>query len=186
MKLLIITFTLLIASCCCQDSFNSHTYPELQVDPKAYSDQLNEDGVWMKWNTTISGVPSNAVYGGYDLYGATYIIRADHTTPDAIYAGKIIGKYNPWQKMAYVGHNSHEFKKNDFEILTHERWVWTNKSDQRSKISGSNGFNICRIEVGTEGYMIPGKLDSDGRWCTVSYSGTEVLSSNYEVLCKTC
>ncbi|KAL7011708.1 hypothetical protein ACKWTF_014393 [Chironomus riparius] len=116
MKLLIITFTLLIASCCCQDSFNSHTYPELQVDPKAYSDQQNEDGVWMKWNTTMSGVPSNAVYGGYDIYGATYIIRADHTTPDAIYAGKIIGKYNPWQRMAYVGHNSHEFKKNDFEV----------------------------------------------------------------------
>ena len=64
----------------------------------------------------MSGVPSNAVYGGYDLYGAAYVIRADHTTPDGIYAGKIVGKYNPWQRVAYVGHNSQEFKKNNFEV----------------------------------------------------------------------
>lgn len=72
--------------------------------------------MWIKWNITKKGIPSNAVYGGYDNKGASYVIRADHTTDKGEYVGKIVGKYFPYDRIGYIAYDTKEVKKESFEV----------------------------------------------------------------------
>ncbi|KAL7012834.1 hypothetical protein ACKWTF_015069 [Chironomus riparius] len=62
---------------------------DLKANWKAYSDALNDDGVWVSWNTSNKGVPSNAVNAGFDRAGPSFVIRAEHATADGNQPAKL-------------------------------------------------------------------------------------------------
>lgn len=63
----------------------------------------------MPWSGSKSGVPENAVVGGFDG-SSLYFARAETN------AGTIIGRYSPSSSEAYFAYNNKAFTSVNFEV----------------------------------------------------------------------
>ncbi|KAL7015611.1 hypothetical protein ACKWTF_016546 [Chironomus riparius] len=139
---------------------------------------LRTDGIWVDWNTYKSGIPEFAVVGGSDSNGYYYVIRANHDNE------MIVGKYCPQLKKAFIPYGGKEYEKPYFEVLTHSRYIWMNKSHGTSrKILGGYdklGNKIYVIQALHNGNFYPGKLHHNEGY--ISHGGYEYKKSSYSIL----
>ncbi|XP_070508817.1 atlastin-2-like isoform X2 [Chironomus tepperi] len=140
--------------------------------------RLRTDGIWVDWSTSKSGVPEFAVLGGSDKNGSYYVIRAKRENE------MIVGKYCPQLKKAYIPYGGREVEVTSFEILTHTRYIWRNKSNQTNRrIPGGYdilGNTIYIIQAFHDGNLIPGKLHHNEAY--VSNAGYEYKKAQWSVL----
>lgn len=156
---------------------------------------------WVAWSGSLSGVPTDAVRGGEDIFGLPlFVIRA---TTDF---GEFPGKYNSVHDTAHVSYGGAEVKVADFlvrhiirnkirlttvkmfalQILTGTDYYWSDTMYGENPVfAGRNEkgdtMHICRAVH--DGNYIPGRWHNG--YCYISFAKIEYWhSSVYQVLKK--
>lgn len=71
---------------------------------------LQTEGIWVKWNSSMKGVPENAVYGGNNKHGTLYVIRAD------VGVTSFIGSYSSTRREGYIIYSGAPMIVHNFEV----------------------------------------------------------------------
>ncbi|XP_018343738.1 PREDICTED: C3 and PZP-like alpha-2-macroglobulin domain-containing protein 8 isoform X2 [Trachymyrmex septentrionalis] len=168
----------LIEAICCGGDYGGHP----STTPSAPAEVRGLDAGSVCWCDAAGGmVPPDAVEGGHDEE-PLFVGRAHHE------GALIPGKVKPGHSVCYVAWGGAEHGKTDYQVLCgcKPTWVPVNGGNiPPNAIPGGeteDGEPLFVGRVHHEGTVTIGKVQPSHNVCYIPYAGSEIASSEYEVM----
>ncbi|XP_018313269.1 uncharacterized protein [Mycetomoellerius zeteki] len=168
----------LIEAICCGGGYGGHP----STTPSAPAEVRGLDAGSVCWCDASGGmVPPDAVEGGHDEE-PLFVGRAHHE------GALIPGKVKPGHSVCYVAWGGAEHGKTDYQVLCGCKPTWvpvSGGSIPPNAIPGGESEDGEPLFVGRvhhEGTVTIGKVQPSHNVCYIPFAGSEVASSEYEIM----